>query len=239
MRKLILISPAPVDQQLQQTLVAGGWKVYAAQDEAQARVWLREQRFRVGLIVLANYAGEDIPSWISALVIAYRIGWIMALPKSLLQSPATLALISERCYDYQVLPFDAQRLLFAIGHAYGMVELVELREQRQYEEGGCYGMIGNSPAMQALYRGIEKAAAVDIPVLITGDSGTGKELTAHAIHANSRRCQHPFVAMNCATLPATLLQTELLGHEKGAFTGAHKRTPGRIEMAAGRDPATG
>lgn len=231
MRKLILISSAPVDKPLLQTLAANGWSVYAAQDEAQARGWLREQRIRVGLALIPP-AEQELPPWIGAIVTAYRIGWIMALPRSLLQAPATLTLISERCYDYQVLPLDAQRLLFAIGHAYGMVELVERREQQQYQQEGRYGMIGNSPAMQALYRGIEKAAAGDIPVLITGENGAGKAMTAQAIHAYSSRSQGPFVVANCAALPP-LIQSELFGHEKGAFSGANKRTLGRIETAAG------
>jgi DNA-binding NtrC family response regulator len=94
-------------------------------------------------------------------------------------------------------------------------------------------MVGTSPVMQALFRDIRKVGAVDAPVLIQGESGTGKELTALAIHARSRRAGAPFMAVNCGALPANLIQSELFGHEKGAFTGAHQRKIGRIEAAAG------
>jgi Nif-specific regulatory protein len=94
-------------------------------------------------------------------------------------------------------------------------------------------MIGQSPAMQAVYRFIGKAAPTDATVLVRGESGTGKELAAHAIHFNSARADRPFVAINCATLSETLLESELFGHEKGAFTGAISQKRGKLEIADG------
>ncbi len=94
-------------------------------------------------------------------------------------------------------------------------------------------MIGRSKAIQTLLRDIEKIAPVDAPVLITGESGTGKELTARLIHERSTRQNGPFHAVNCGALPAGLIQSELFGHEKGAFTGADQRKVGIIESAAG------
>ena len=94
-------------------------------------------------------------------------------------------------------------------------------------------MIGMSKAMRDLYRTIEKSCEVDAPMVIDGESGTGKELAARAIHQLSSRSSGPFVAVNCAALPATLIQSELFGHEKGAFTGAQQRKIGRLEAAAG------
>lgn len=99
-------------------------------------------------------------------------------------------------------------------------------------EGEPY-MVGSSPAMQEVYTTIRKFAAVDAPVLITGDSGTGKELAARAIHERSARAKGPFAIINCAALPPTLIASELFGHEKGSFTGAHRRKIGRIETANG------
>ncbi len=93
--------------------------------------------------------------------------------------------------------------------------------------------IANSPAMQVVLQSISKMAAADAPVYILGESGTGKELAARAIHRQSARRQGPFQAINCAALPAQLIQSELFGHEKGAFTGAHQRNIGRIEAANG------
>jgi transcriptional regulator with PAS, ATPase and Fis domain len=94
-------------------------------------------------------------------------------------------------------------------------------------------LVGESPAMRALYQRLSKAAPSESTVLIRGESGTGKELVAHAIHANSARAHGPFVAINCAAVPEGLIESELFGHEKGAFTGALAQKKGRLEMANG------
>ena len=87
--------------------------------------------------------------------------------------------------------------------------------------------------MRAVFRSLARVAPTDSTVLITGESGTGKELVAHAIHSNSARASRPFVAINCAAITETLLESELFGHEKGAFTGAVAQKKGRLEMAEG------
>lgn len=94
-------------------------------------------------------------------------------------------------------------------------------------------MIGTSPAMRAVVDVVRKVAKTDLPVLITGETGTGKELTAHAIHAHSLRQQGVFVPINCGAIPEPLVESELFGYERGAFTGAVQRKPGRVEAAAG------
>lgn len=94
-------------------------------------------------------------------------------------------------------------------------------------------MIGNSAAMQPVFKAIRKMARVDAPVMINGESGTGKEVAARRIHNMSSRASGPFIAVNCAAIPHTLIQSELFGHEKGAFTGAHQRKIGKIESANG------
>ena len=94
-------------------------------------------------------------------------------------------------------------------------------------------MVGNSPVMLEVFEQIRKFAACDVPVLITGESGTGKELVARAIHHHSARAAGPFVALNCAAVPATLISSELFGYEKGAFTGAVSRKHGHVEHAQG------
>ena len=94
-------------------------------------------------------------------------------------------------------------------------------------------MLGASPQMQAIFAAIRKVATTDAPVLILGESGTGKEMAALAVHRRSARKDGPFVAINCGAIPEALLESELFGHEKGSFTGAHASRPGRIETAAG------
>src|SRR6478736_3497354 len=96
---------------------------------------------------------------------------------------------------------------------------------------GHVQLIGDSAAMKELREEIERVARSDAKVLVTGDSGVGKELVAAAIHAQSQRAQRPFVAVNCAGIPETLLESELFGHTKGSFTGAYRDRPGKLEMA--------
>src|SRR5688500_3509756 len=93
-------------------------------------------------------------------------------------------------------------------------------------------LVGESPAMIDLKEEVDRIARSDAKVLITGESGVGKELVAHAIHSGSARALRPFVAVNCAGLPETLLESELFGHVKGSFTGAYRDKPGKLELAA-------
>ena len=111
----------------------------------------------------------------------------------------------------------------------------ELRElkQRVDVDSGFAGIVGKDPKMQVVFKLIEDVAPTDATVLIQGESGTGKELVAHAIHDRSHRAQKPFVVINCTAYPSTLLESELFGHEKGAFTGAIRRKSGRFEQADG------
>jgi len=140
-------------------------------------------------------------------------------------------------YDYLTKPFDLDVVDAIIEKANRAREMTlqvstlkdELKEHYLLERG----IIGNSPPMREVYKTIGKVAPSDMTVLVQGESGTGKELIARAIHYNSRRLVKPFIAMNCAAIPKELLESELFGHEKGAFTGAIERKPGKFEQANG------
>lgn len=234
MRKLLILSTAAVDETLLQKITAADWEIYWAQEAGIARTLLTEHAFEVGLAIIFSCESERSFQWVADLILARRkMQWIMALSHQCIDRKSLSALIAERCYDYHTLPIEPQRLVVTLGHAYGMATLTEttLRQQRELESQ--YGLVGNSPVMQALFRGVQKAAEVDVPVLITGESGTGKEQAARAIHEYSSRAAAPFVVMNCAALSANLIQSELFGHEKGAFAGATERHIGYIESANG------
>ena len=142
--------------------------------------------------------------------------------------------IKEGAYDYLSKPVDPQRLRILLQKAVERQEtLREVKNlRRQLREQGSFGrIIGNSPGIRGVYRVIEQAAPTQASVLISGESGTGKELVAQTIHELSPRQPFPFVAINCAAIPETLLESEIFGHEKGAFTGAHDRRTGVFELA--------
>jgi DNA-binding NtrC family response regulator len=142
--------------------------------------------------------------------------------------------IKDGAYDYLSKPVDPQRLRILLQKAVERQEtLREVRQlRRQLREQGSFGrIVGNSPGIRSLYRIIEQAAPTAASVLIWGESGTGKELVAQTIHELSPRASFPFVAINCAAIPETLLESEIFGHEKGAFTGAHDRRTGVFELA--------
>jgi nitrogen regulation protein NR(I) len=134
-------------------------------------------------------------------------------------------------YDYLLKPFAMAELLDLVAKAVAcnrlMSEPIELGAARSAQSA----IIGNGRAMQAVYKEIGRVAATGITVLVRGETGTGKELVARAIYQHSDRAAQPFVAVNCGAIPETLLESELFGHERGAFTGAHARRVGRFEQA--------
>lgn len=137
-------------------------------------------------------------------------------------------------YDYVTKPVSAEEIRLVIQRAFErqnlIIEIRTLRKELE-ERFGLDNIIGKSYAMQRVYDLILQVAITDATVLITGETGTGKELVAHAIHHNSKRKNCPFVVINCSALPESLLESELFGHEEGAFTGATKQRIGKFEFA--------
>jgi DNA-binding NtrC family response regulator len=152
-------------------------------------------------------------------------------------SAAAIEAMKLGAFDYIAKPFDLDEVLFAVRRALTQRSLVAqvraLSAEAADDEPDGDELVGRTPAMLAVFKTIGRVAAAAEPVLILGESGTGKELVASAIHANSGRAGRPFVRVNCAALSPTLLESELFGHELGAFTGAVARRKGRFEQAHG------
>ncbi|MGH8547691.1 MAG: PEP-CTERM-box response regulator transcription factor [Methylococcales bacterium] len=138
-------------------------------------------------------------------------------------------------YDFYQKPIEAEILSLVVKRAFRVFELEEENRNlaRQHFAYPLRGIIAASPEMHEVCRTIERLAPTDVTTLILGESGTGKEVLAHALHALSRRAKGPFVAVNSAAIPESLLESELFGHEKGAFTGADKQIKGKFELADG------
>ncbi len=144
--------------------------------------------------------------------------------------------MQKGAYSYILKPFDNNRLILYVNKAIGMYRMVKENRQLRNAVESKYSfgnIIGKSKVMEDVFETIRKVAPATTTVLIEGESGTGKELVAKSIHFNSPRRDKPFVAVNCSALAETLLESELFGHEKGAFTGAVARRKGRFELADG------
>jgi two-component system NtrC family response regulator len=146
-----------------------------------------------------------------------------------------LRAVDEGAYDYFCKPIQAEELKVVLRRALYLQRLEQENRElhRQTTRRGFEDMLGSSPVMEAVFVAVRKVAVTDAPVLVIGESGTGKELVARAVHRLGSRQKAPFVAINCGAIPENLLESELFGHEKGAFTGAHVMRKGRIETAHG------
>jgi two-component system NtrC family response regulator len=151
------------------------------------------------------------------------------------QRENALKAIQMGAYDYYQKPIDLEELKVIVRRAFHLSAIEEQNRslhttlERQTAQVG--GMIGQCPEMQAVFATMRKVASSDASILVQGESGTGKELVSRAIHAMSLRKDGPFVPINCGAIPETLLESELFGHEKGAFTGAHAQVQGKVEYA--------
>ena len=210
-----------------------GWSVRRAPDSRSVVKILQSEPHlpHAALLDLREGFTEYDLAEFGAALSAHNVGWVAGVDAMHLDAEPVRRLIRDYCYDYVTLPCPEGVLHTVIGHAHGMAALT--CDEDAPHDTDFDGMISESPAMQTLVRTLRKAALTEAPVFIAGETGTGKELAAMALHRHSRRHAQPFVTINCGATPHNQVQSELFGYERGAFTGAHQRKLGRIEMANG------
>ena len=216
--------------------VLAGWDAHPASTLREAARLLLAGSYRTGLVVfgpeLVN--GPALQALERFLRQHWQPLWIALACPTVLERPAIRELIREHFHDYHTLPHDPERLRHALGHAHGLARLHDgLDGAGAVVHAGPGALTGPSAAIARLRAQTRKVAQADAPVLIWGESGSGKELAAQAIHRQSARARGPFVPINCGAIPPALIQSELFGHARGAFTGAANEKIGLIESAAG------
>ena len=218
--------------------LAKDYEVVLAEDRRSAVESFRSNRPSVVLLDLGlpPHPGnpEEGLATLSELLALDRLAKIVIITG---QGEKEIALraIGSGAYGFLSKPVETEELKFLLKRCFHVAQLEkEYGEMQQLLGGDSFeGMLGSSPSMQPVFDSIRKVATTDAPVLILGESGTGKEMVAQAIHKRSARKDGPFIAINCSAIPETLLESELFGHEKGAFTGAHVQRKGRIETSSG------
>ncbi len=214
------------------------YEVFTAEDREQAIVELRRHEPMVVLQDLGlppNPEGveEGFATLKETLKLAPHTKVIVVTGNGDQQNALTA--VAQGAYDFYEKPVDTDTLKLLVDRAFNISELEEenRRLSNQVNESPLDGIVAASEGMLAVCRMIEKVAPTDVTTLLLGESGTGKELLSRALHNLSPRKDQNFVAINCAAIPENLLESELFGHEKGAFTGAHKQTMGKVEVADG------
>jgi len=228
---LIVDDDAAVCWALEQVLKAQGYVVVVAADAAVARRLMRRQRPDL-VITDVRMPGESGLDLLAGLKSEYP-----SLPVVVTTAHGTMETAVEAvrrgAFDYLPKPLDLDRTLDLVRRALGEDSLAAAAQPSSEPRPADGEIIGATAAMQEVYRRIAAAAATDLGVLVSGESGTGKELVARALHRYSKRRDGPFIAVNCGALPEHLIESELFGHEAGAFTDARSRKIGRVEAAHG------
>lgn len=225
LRRLLVVDPCDDCHRLIPYLRDAGWGVDSGPLELAA-----ERSCDVGLLRLMPYHIER-PEAVKELITRSHTEWIAVVSPEDLRRQQFGDFVCEWFFDFHTLPFDISRVQVTLGRAYGMARLrgQGATQVRELE----HELLGESRPIRELRKLLSKLAPTESPVLIRGESGTGKELVALTLHQQSNRRGKPFIAINCGAIPEHLIQSEMFGHEKGAFISAHQRKIGRIEAAHG------
>ncbi len=237
-RKVLVVDDEEQIRKQVQWALADDYDVYAASDRSQAINVCRQEEIPVILLDLGlpphpREASEGLAALDEILDANPMAKVIIVSGNSDRQN--VVAAVRQGAHDVFPKPIDLDQLRVVLARAHTKLELeveIERHEESVPDPGVEFASIlANSPCMREVFRTVGKVACKDIPVLITGESGTGKECFARSVHGLSPRSNGPFVAINCGAIPESLLESELFGHEKGAFTGADVQRPGKLECA--------
>lgn len=217
---------------LRLALESHGYGVLEARDQPEAEAHLRARLPAVVITDLRLPVGDGLGVLRAVKAADAAVPVVVMTAYGGVQD--AVAAMKDGALDFLAKPVDPDHLRLVVGRAVAQQRLVREHERLQQEAAerrGAPPIIGAAPALQKALQAMQRAAATGVTVLLEGESGTGKELFARALHAWSPRAGGPFIAINCAAIPETLLESELFGYEKGAFTGAAQRKLGRIELA--------
>jgi len=217
---------------LRHALEAQGYSVIEARDETEARTALGQSLPAVVLSDLRLPAGDGFGVLRAAKDADPDLPVIVMTAYGSIQD--AVSAMKDGALDFLAKPVDPDHLLLMVERALAQRRLLteyNLLKEEAAKRRGMPAIIGESAAIRHTMQSVQRAAGSDTTVLLEGESGTGKELFARALHALSERANGPFIAINCAAIPDSLLEAELFGYEKGAFTGASQRKPGRFELA--------
>jgi DNA-binding NtrC family response regulator len=216
---------------LREILEYENYEIFEAQDGEEGLSKLREEDFDLVLCDVKMPKMDGIEVLHHAKAMDKSPQFIMISAHGSIETAVEAT--KKGAFDFIPKPPDLNRLLLTVRNALDKKNLVTETKVLKKKLSKKLDMVGESPAILQVKNTIEKVAPTDARVLITGPNGTGKELVAHWVHQKSNRASEPFVAVNCAAIPSELIESELFGHEKGAFTSAHKLRQGKFEQAEG------
>jgi two-component system NtrC family response regulator len=236
--KLLIVEDEDSIRSQMKWALAQDYEVFLAEDRAHALEIVRRERPAIVTLDLGlPPRPRDVEEGFLTLsdILEEATGAKVVIISGRGEKQHALRAVGEGAYDFFCKPIEIEELKVILRRAAEIHRLqVEHRElERRLQSEPVGEMLGTSPEIQAVFAAIRKVATTDAPVLVVGESGTGKELVARAIHRQGRESGGPFIAINCGAIPENLLESELFGHEKGAFTGAHLQRKGRVELASG------